>query len=297
MSINNTIRVRNVLVIIFLANIMVAALKIIIGGIIKSTSMTADGFHSLSDGSSNIVGLIGIWFASKPVDDEHPYGHSKFEVLAGLFIGLMLIVVGINVIISAFQRFASPKVLSISIESIIALIITLVINIFVSCYEYKKGKTLHSQILITDSMHTRADIFVSTGVLITIIGIRSGLPPIIDPMASLIVAVFIFHAVYEILKENCGVLLDRAVVDSKQVEEVVLEFSEVKDVHKVRSRGTLGEMYIDLHVMIDPETSVEKSHKLIHRIGDRIKEEFNENTQVIVHLEPYYARRKTQETL
>ena len=288
MQTNNTIKVRNVLIIVFFANILVAALKIIIGGIIKSTSMTADGLHSLSDGSSNIVGLLGIWLASKPVDEEHPYGHGKFEILAGLFIGLMLTIVGVNVIMSAVHRFGNPETLSISHDSIAALIVTLLINIFISNYEHRMGKRLRSSILISDSLHTRADIFVSVGVLITIIGIKLGLPSYIDPLASLIVAAFIFHAVFEIYKENCGVLLDKAVVDSEQVKKVVLEFSEVRDVHKIRSRGTLSEMYIDLHVMTDPEMSVEKSHKLIHSIAQRIKEEFSENIQVIVHLEPYY---------
>jgi cation diffusion facilitator family transporter len=88
---NNFKRVQKVLFIILLANIFIAVLKIITGSIIKSASLTADGFHSLSDASSNIVGLIGIHFASKPKDEDHPYGHNKFETLAGLFISVMLI--------------------------------------------------------------------------------------------------------------------------------------------------------------------------------------------------------------
>jgi cation diffusion facilitator family transporter len=289
MSCDNLKKVRTVLLIIFFANILVAALKIIMGNIIESTSMMADGFHSLSDGSSNIVGLIGIWFASKPVDKDHPYGHSKFETLAGLFIGVMLSIVGINIVIGAVQRFINPIDLKINLESIITLLITLVINIFVSSSEYREGRKLHSQILVSDSLHTRADIYVSMGVLVTVISIRFSAPSFIDPLASLIVAAFIFHAAVEIYKENSGVLLDKAVVDTERVKLVVTEFLEVKDVHRIRSRGNIEALYVDLHIMTDPAMSVEESHRLIHKIEDRLKKEFSDNTQVIVHLEPYYS--------
>lgn len=285
---NKTKKVRNVLIIIMFANIFVAILKIIIGNMIKSSSMVADGFHSLSDGSSNVVGLIGIWIASKPVDDDHPYGHRKFETLAGLFIGGMLLVVGVNISISAFQRFVNPVVPNISVESLVTLIITLGINIVVSKVEYKEGKKLSSQILISDSMHTRSDIYVSIGVLITLVCIKIGLPPAIDSVASLIVAMFIFHAAYEIFKETSGVLVDKVAVSTEEISKLILEFSEVKDVHHIRSRGREDELYIDLHVMTEPSMSVEESHVLQHSIQKKLRDELCENAEVFVHIEPYY---------
>ena len=105
---NNFKKVQQILFIILLANLLVATLKLIVGSIIKSASMTADGFHSLSDGSSNIVGLIGIHFASQPEDEQHPYGHNKYETLAGLFISFMLFFVGGKVILDVIQRFKVP---------------------------------------------------------------------------------------------------------------------------------------------------------------------------------------------
>lgn len=137
---NNFSKVRQVLFIILLANILVAILKIIIGSIIKSASMTADGFHSLADGSSNVVGLIGIHFASKPEDKEHPYGHNKYETLAGLFISVMLFFAGGKIVVDAIQRFREPVIPEITIESLMVLIFTLTVNIVVSVTEYRKGK-------------------------------------------------------------------------------------------------------------------------------------------------------------
>lgn len=297
MSYNNLERVKKVLIIILFANIFVAILKILIGSMIKSTSLSADGFHSLSDGSSNIVGLIGIWYAAKPIDEDHPYGHRKFETLASLFIGGMLTFVGISVLISAVQRFFTPRTPDITLESILALILTLAVNVFVSVFEYREGKKLNSSILICDSLHTRSDIYVSIGVLITLLSIRLGLPAVIDPIASIIVAIFIFHAAYEIFKENSAVLVDRAVVDSETIKKIVLKFPEVKDIHRIRSRGRNDEIFIDLHIKIDSNNTVEQSHNLMHNIEDEVRREVCENTQVIVHLEPYYPIEGSSESI
>lgn len=283
----NYVKVQRILLAILLANLLVAALKIFIGSIIKSASMTADGFHSLSDGSSNIVGLIGIHFASKPEDESHPYGHNKFETLAGLFISFMLFLASGKIFLSAIERFNKPITPEITIESIILLIFTLIVNIFVSVIEYRKGKELNSQILISDSAHTKSDIYISLGVLATLIGIKLGLPSIIDPIVSLIVACFIIHAAYEIFRENGDVLVDSVAVDSQLIKDIVLTFDEVKDVHKIRSRGSRNNLHIDLHIEVDPKLDVEKSHKLVHNIEDAIRKNFNKNSHVIAHVEPY----------
>ena len=111
MEVNNYKKVQKVLFVILLANLLVAVLKLVVGAIIKSASMTADGFHSISDGSSNLVGLIGIYFASQPEDVDHPYGHNKYETLAGIFISFMLFLAGFRVILGAIARFREPVIL------------------------------------------------------------------------------------------------------------------------------------------------------------------------------------------
>jgi len=253
--------------------------------------MTADGFHSLTDGSSNVVGLIGIRLASKPVDEDHPYGHRKFETLTGLFISGMLFFIGGKIIIDAINKIMNPVIPSITLESLVMLLATLCINIFVSVFEYKKGKSLGSQILISDSMHTRSDIYVSIGVLVTLIGIKIGLPPIIDPIASLIVAGFIIHAACEIFKDNSDVLVDKVAVDTEKIRNIILSFEQVKDAHKIRSRGSENDLHIDMHIMTEPDMSVEESHRLIHSIEDKLRESISSTVQVIAHLEPFDEKR------
>ena len=292
MESNNYKQVKKILWIILFANLGVAFLKVIIGTAIKSASMAADGFHSIADGSSNIVGLIGISIASKPKDKEHPYGHRKFEVMASLFIGAMLVFVAGKIVFDAIERFSSPVTPNITTTSLVVLIITLCINVFVCTYENKIGKKLNSYILISDSMHTKSDIFVSIGVLATLVGVKFGLPAIIDPLTSLVVAGFILHAAYEIFKESTGVLVDEAVVEEELIREIVEEIEDVEGVHKIRSRGSENEIYVDMHVLVNPHINVEKSHVLTHKIEDQIKEKLEKNVQVIVHIEPFYIRNK-----
>ncbi|MCL6800821.1 cation diffusion facilitator family transporter [Clostridioides difficile] len=286
---DNYKKVKQVLWIILFANFAVALLKIIIGNQIKSYSMTADGFHSLSDGASNIVGLIGIFFASKPKDKNHPYGHKKFEIITSLFISGMLFVIAIKIILSAVLRIANPVVPAITIESLIALIITLFINIFVCMYEYRIGTKLNSYVLISDSLHTRSDIFVSLGVLVTLVGVKLGFLVIIESIVPIIISAFIIYSAYGIFRPSIGILVDRVAVDEDYIKEIVFEFNEVRDVHNIRSRGSKSSIYIDMHVMVDPFISVEQSHDLTHKIEKQIQEEINENAQVIVHIEPFYS--------
>nr|WP_295970149.1 cation diffusion facilitator family transporter [uncultured Bacillus sp.] len=287
MSTDTFKKVQLVLFVILLANLIVAVLKIVIGSIIQSASMTADGFHSMSDGMSNVVGLIGIRLAMKPKDLDHPYGHNKFETLAGMFISAMLFFVGGKVIYDAMDRFRNPVEPDISMSSLIVMLITLGINIFVSVTEYRKGKELQSPILISDSMHTRSDIYVSIGVLATLIAVKLGMPAFIDPIASLVVSGFIIHAAYEIFRENSDVLVDRSVANSEEIRSLVMSFHQVRDAHKIRSRGSYHACYIDLHILVEPDLSTEESHALVHAIEEIIKEKVNPNAEVLVHVEPY----------
>lgn len=287
---DNYKKVKFVLWIILFANLGVALIKIIVGYLINSTSLSTDGIHSLSDGMSNVVGLIGIAIASIPVDKNHPYGHKKCEIVASLFIGGMLLLLGVKTLFNGFNRFANPGEINITLISLISLILTICINIFVTVYERRKGEEYNSYILISDSIHTKSDIFISVGVLISLIGIRLGLPQIIDPIISIVISLFILGASYEIFKDAIGILSDKAVIEEVEIREVLNSFDDIKDIHKIRSRGCLNEMYVDMHIMIDSDTTIEDAHALSHNIEREIKNKINNNCQVIIHVEPYYKK-------
>jgi len=280
--------IKRILWIILLANLAVAFAKMGLGYVTNSASVLADGFHSLTDGSSNIIGLVGMSFASKPVDDEHPYGHGKYETLSSLMIVGMLFFLSFQIIAEAFSKFANPVIPTIDSWTFIIMTSTLVINLFVTVYEYNEGKKLHSTLLMSDAMHTRSDVFVTLGVILSLVLVKIGLPVWIDPLVSLVVAGVIIYAAYEIFKMASAILLDSKVVDPKTIAEVVTRLPEVKGVHHIRSRGTLANLFIDLDVLADPSVSLIDAHYLAHTIERVLQDHFSDSmVQVIAHLEPF----------
>ncbi len=279
-------RVGRVLAIVLVLNWAVAAAKIIYGLLSRVGSMTADGYHSLSDGTSNIIGLIGIFLASRPKDLNHPYGHKKYETFFSLGIAGLLFLVALNLVRQGINRFLHPVAFNIDFQSFLVMVVTIGINIAVTRYEYRKGKLYNSDILIADSMHTKADIFTSFSVIIALIGIKLGYP-VIDPLITLFIAVFVGYAGYEILKQSSDVLCDAvATVDTKKIEEIVLSVQGVRSFHKIRTRGRTDDVYIDLHIQLDPDTHLDKAHQISSIIEDKVKKSIPGVSELLVHLEP-----------
>lgn len=279
--------IKRVLYLLLLANLFVTIAKIVIGFTSKSMALSADGFHSLSDSATNIIGIISITFASKPEDKEHTYGHKKFETMASLIICVVLTFIAYNIVVQAISKISNPSFVEISFESLIILIGTVVINIFVATYENKKGKEYNSSFLIADSIHTKSDIFISIGVITTLICIKIGVPPIIDVIVSLVVSVFILHAAYEIFIEATSILTDKVVLKNEEVKEVINEFSKIKSVHKIRSRGFKDYIFLDMHILVDNNLNVDQVHKLVHEVENKFREKFNTTVDLVIHVEPY----------
>jgi cation diffusion facilitator family transporter len=271
----------------------VAAAKLFYGWLTRSASMTADGFHSFSDGSSNIIGLIGIWIASRPIDETHPYGHKKYETLTSIGISILLFLVCFNVVREGILRFLHPVVPQVNANSFLVMGITLAINITVMIYEKRRGVVLKSDILISDALHTRADILTSSSVIVTLIAIIFGYP-ILDPIASLVISVFIALAAVDILRESSRVLSDGVAIPIEEIKKVVLSIRGVKECHQIRSRGREDDIHIDLHVLVDPEMHMHRAHHLSYAIENKIKRDFHGVTDVMVHMEPLEDKNERQ---
>lgn len=279
-------KIQQVLWIVLLLNWAVALIKIVFGMIMRSSSMTADGFHSFSDGASNIVGLVGVAFASRPKDTDHPYGHKKFETFFSLGIAFMLGLVCFELVQEGFRRLNNPGIPNVTIYSFMVMIVTMIVNIVVMNYERSRGKALQSDILVSDAMHTKADILTSCSVIISLFAVKLGFP-ILDPIMTLIIALFIAHAAYEIIKNGCRTLCDETVIkDTSKIKSIVLTISGVKACHSIRSRGRRDDVNLDLHVHLDPNLSLERAHKISHDIERTIKDTLCEISEVIVHIEP-----------
>jgi cation diffusion facilitator family transporter len=278
--------IQRVLWIVLVLNWAVAAAKIIYGQISRSSSMTADGFHSLSDGMSNVIGIIGIHFCWRPKDEDHPYGHKKYETLFALGIAAMLLFVAFNLAKQGIGRIASPVTPRVDVASFLVMLITLAVNAAVMIYEYRRGKQLQSDILIVDSMHTRADIFTSVSVIAALIGVKIGFP-IVDPVITLVISGFIAYSAFEIIRQESRILCDGiAIADTSKIKNVVCRMAGVKNCHKIRSRGRPDDVHLDLHVQVDENMIMRDSHRLSYAIEAEIIKTFPGVTDVLVHLEP-----------
>lgn len=278
--------IKRILILTLALNWLVALAKIIYGLVTKCTSMTADGFHSVSDGTSNIIGLIGIRLASQPKDYDHPYGHKKYETLFSMGIAILLLIVCFNILKQGINRIINPVTPDVTIESFIIMIITLGINFFVMNYEYKKGRELNSDILISDSIHTKADIFTSLSVILSLILIKSGFT-LIDPIITFIICFFIAEAAFQILKSSSKVLCDTvAIINTKKISNIVLDIKGVKTCHKIRTRGRPDDINVDLHVQVNPDMHIDTAHKISYAIEEAIKKNIPQVTDVVVHIEP-----------
>jgi cation diffusion facilitator family transporter len=278
--------IRRILIIVLLLNWAVALAKIAYGLLTKCASMTADGFHSLSDGASNIIGIVGIHFACQPKDKDHPYGHKKYETFFSLIIAALLFILAFNLIKEGIEHLHHPVTPRIDAVSFLIMTSTMLINIGVMYYERGKGKALKSDILVSDSMHTTADIFTSLSVIISLVVIRMGFP-LVDSMATILISLFIAYAGYNIIRNSSRILCDTAaILDEKKIEGIVLDVKGVKTCHKIRSRGRHDDIHIDLHVQVDAAMHMDKAHNISYRIEEAIKKNIPEITDVVIHMEP-----------
>lgn len=280
-------KIRKVLFVTLFLNLSVSSAKIIYGLLKNSIAIYSDGFHSLFDGISNIGGLIALSIASHPPDREHPYGHRKFETVFAIFIGVLMSLTAIEIIRNVYEYFIESKKPQTDEKAFIVLIGTLMVNIFVSIYEKKKGKELKSEFLIADSAHTKVDIYITIGVIVSVMMATLTDFTFIDPIAGLIVGVFVAREAIIIIKESANILADRTAIDDKKIISVVETCNEVEVCKDVRTRGTVGQIFVDLKILVNPSISVSEAHEIAGRVEELIKKEFPDVVDVVVHVEPF----------
>lgn len=289
--------IRRVLWWVLALNIGVATAKLVYGLLIDSVSVTADGFHSMFDGTSNIIGLIGLSVASRPADRGHPYGHAKYETFASAAIGALLLFAAWRVGSSAFERLQTPgEGPAVDAVSFAVMLVTLAVNLVVTTMERRAGIRLGSEILKADASHTGSDVLVTLGVIGGLVAVRLGYP-IADPILGLLVAGFIIVTGVRVLATAGSSLADTARLAPADVSSVVLGIDGVLGCHDVRTRGTDSDVYVDLHVQVDPGVTVAKGHAIAEQVEKAVAEGFEEVRDVIAHLEPYdaYQQGKTAE--
>jgi cation diffusion facilitator family transporter len=278
--------VARVLVRVLFLNLAVALAKIAFGYATGAISILSDGFHSLTDAASNVVGLIGVRAAGQPPDRDHPYGHRKYETVAAAAVTVFLLLVVVEVLRNAFNNLTGrSQPLDISYASFGVMLVTVGINLAVVAYESREATRFSSEILLADAMQTRGDVWSSLTVIAALVGARFGVP-ILDPLAAIIVAGFIAYSGYQIARATTGILSDRIVISDADLEAVVMSVPGVLGCHHIRTRGAADHVFLDLHIWMPPDMRLTDAHDLSHVVKDRLTARYPQIADAVIHIEP-----------
>jgi cation diffusion facilitator family transporter len=284
-------QVRRILLWTLVANWAVAGAKLGLGLLSGTVSLVADGFHSLLDGSSNIIGLISLKAASKPADTRYPYGRRKYETFAAVGISMLLVLACYEIVKEAVGRLGSQTVPEVGPLSFVVIVTSMVISYLVATYEHRRGQELKSAVLVADAHHTHSDVYASLAVLISLVAIRLGYAWL-DIVAALFIVGLIGQAVWHILSDSLPTLVDISRLPAKHIEAIALSVPGVRECHNIRSRGLEDAVYVDLHIGVDADLRIDVAHDIGCEVERQILTKLEGVTDVVVHTEP--ARTQSQ---
>jgi cation diffusion facilitator family transporter len=278
--------VRRVLRGLLVANIAVVIAKAVIGWFAGSLAVMGDAAHSSVDAVYNVLGLIVIRVAAREPDEEHPYGHRKFETLGALGICVVLAVTSFELLRSGVVRLiAGGHSVQMSDAALILLLGTLATNVFVAWYENRRGQQLSSELLIADAAHTRTDVFITIGVLIGVLFSRQGYLWV-DSAVAMAIALLIVRVAYQILQRVVPVLVDERAIPAPTIRQSAQAVEGVISAYGIRSRGgNAGVRYAEVTIAVDPNANVAAAHAIADAVEERLKKEL-ELEEVTVHVEP-----------
>lgn len=289
---DNRSKVRQVLIITLLLNLLVMSLKAVVGLITGSLSLQADALHSVTDSANNVLGLVASHYSSPYPDRDHPYGHQKFEAVGALGIAAFLGVACFEIIQGAIERiFHGITAVKIAPHQLWLLLIVLAINIFVAFYERRVGKRIGSPILIADAHHTMSDVWITITVLAGLIGIwqsnELNLPQLqwLDVILAFPVAFLVIRSGWQVLKANLPWLVDEIAIAPEAIHQIVIQVPGVINCHDIASRGLLGrQVFIEMHLVVDA-SDVETAHKITEEVEKLLDQRFSP-VRVLIHVEP-----------
>lgn len=276
-------------------NVLLLVLKFVAGVLGHSSAMVADAVHSLSDFLTDIVVLVFVTISGKPNDKKHEYGHGKFETLAMTIIGFVLVIVAVGIIskgvVTIDDFFEGQELDAPGMLALWAAVISIVSKEAVYRYSILKARKLQSQALEANAWHHRSDALSSIGTLVGVGGaICLGQKwVILDPIASVVVGVFIGKVAFELLRDGIGDLTDKALPESVEQEilNMVSGLDNVGNPHNLKTRRIGNHYAIELHVKMDGDISLREAHDKATEIENLLRSKYGKETHVAVHVEPF----------
>lgn len=277
--------IRRVLIGILFANLAVVLVKFGVGIHARSLAVFGDAIQATIDVGNNIFSLLVMGVASKAPDEEHPYGHAKFETLGALLIAVLLAVSIFELVRGAVERLitgAPPP--NVTAVSFLLLAATLVINIGVTVFERRAGEKYRSELLLADALHTRVDVSITLAVMGGLALTRLGYPWA-DPVLAILVAALVARAGFEIVRRTMPALVDERVYDENTIRREALEIVGVYAAYAIRSRGAATLRFAELTIAVDGTADVTSAHRIADQVEIRLRERL-ELHQIVVHVEP-----------
>nr|WP_269477557.1 cation diffusion facilitator family transporter [Hominibacterium faecale] len=276
-------------------NLLLSAFKLAAGLIARSGAMISDAVHSASDVFSTLIVMAGISISGKKSDREHPYGHERMECVASILLAIFLLATGIGIGFAAIEKLLNGSSQTIAIPgklALIAAIISIVVKEGMYWYTRKAAKKIHSGALMADAWHHRSDALSSVGAFIGILGARMGLP-IMDPLASVIICIFIAKASIDIFRDAMDKMVDKA-CDSETVDRMIflaLSNPKVKQVDEMRTRMFGARSYVDMEIAVDEDLSLKEAHRIAEEVHLAVEQAFPQVKHCMVHVNPQASNR------
>jgi len=282
---DRTALVRRVLLGLFLANLAVVLAKLLVGLSARSLAVLGDALHSSVDAVNNLLALVVVRVAARAPDEDHPYGHGKFETLGALALVGFLSVTCFELARGAIDHLlGSHPAPIVSDLQLVILVAGLGVNAMVAWYERRRGVELASQLLVADAAHTQSDVYISVGVLAGLLLARQGLWWA-DPAIALVIAVLIVRVAYQITQRTVPILVDERALPKDDIQSAAEAVSGVRRAYDIRSRGGAQVRYAEVTIAVDRDANVASAHAIADEVEQRLKRELQLN-EVTVHIEP-----------
>lgn len=271
-------------------NLLLSVGKLAAGLLASSGAMISDAIHSASDVFSTIIVMVGIRMSGKAADKEHPYGHERMECVAAILLAVVLAITGFKIGISGIEKITSGNFEELAVPGVLALaaaVISVAVKEWMYWYTRFYAKKIKSSALMADAWHHRSDSLSSIGAFIGILGARLGFP-VMDPLASVIICLFILKAAYDIFKDAIDKMVDRACDPEleKELREFVLVQKGVQGIDLLRTRTFGSRIYVDVDIIADGSMPLREAHKIAERVHDGIEKEFDQVKHIMVHVNP-----------
>jgi cation diffusion facilitator family transporter len=278
-------RVRRVLIGLLAANLAVVGAKFVVGLRTGSLGVIGDAVHSSVDAMNNVLALTVMFVAAREPDEDHPYGHEKFETLGALAIVVVLSITGFELVKGAVSRLsAGPSPLEVGTLELALLVSTLAVNALITTYETRQGHELQSDILLADAAHTRADVFITIGVLVGVIAASRGLWWV-DSLVALVVAGAIVLLTYGIVARSVPVLVDQHAESPDVIRAAAEDVVGVERAYGIRSRGAPHRRFAEVTIAVRADRTIEDAHDIADKVELHLRNELRLH-EVVVHMEP-----------